>query len=375
MRLIETPLLISSLGSGRTVSSLHFGVAGQGQKVYIQSSLHADEIPGMLVTVHLREMLLRAEQEQRIRGEVILVPVANPIGLAQRVHHQILGRFELSSGENFNRHYPNFAERIWEQVRLDLGSDPLRNVARIREALRGEIARWAPETELQGLRKALMAMAVDADLVLDLHCDVEACLHFYAEEPCWPGLKPLSDLLGSEVVLLSRQAQGQSFDEALSGPWWQLAEMAQRASSAVPVPQACLSATLELRGKTDVTHELAQKDARAIMAYLIHTGAVAGEVSAPPEPKCRPTPLAGSMAVCARSPGVVVFVAEVGSMIREGDVVAQLINPISGDVGEIRAEVEGVFYARSRERYVLAGGEIGKIACAKPLRTGPLLGV
>jgi hypothetical protein len=36
--------------------------------------------------------------------------------------------------------------------------------------------------------------------------------------------------------------------------------------------------------------------------------------------------------------------------------------------------VDGVLYARIRERYVTAGGELGKIAGATPFRTGPLLG-
>jgi len=41
---------------------------------------------------------------------------------------------------------------------------------------------------------------------------------------------------------------------------------------------------------------------------------------------------------------------------------------------EVRAGVDGVFYARIRDRYVTAGCEIGKIAGATPFRTGSLLG-
>jgi hypothetical protein len=36
--------------------------------------------------------------------------------------------------------------------------------------------------------------------------------------------------------------------------------------------------------------------------------------------------------------------------------------------------VDGVFYARIRDRYITAGGEIGKIAGARAFRTGALLG-
>jgi len=49
-----------------------------------------------------------------LTGEVILVPVANPIGLAQRLDHKPMGRFELDSSENFNRHYPDLAKAVYD---------------------------------------------------------------------------------------------------------------------------------------------------------------------------------------------------------------------------------------------------------------------
>ena len=89
MQRIDHPLLSPSLGSQKTLTSFHFGKRSEGSdcgpKVYIQASLHAEELPGMLVAHHLRAMLESAETAGQIRGEIILVPVANPIGLAQRV--------------------------------------------------------------------------------------------------------------------------------------------------------------------------------------------------------------------------------------------------------------------------------------------------
>ena len=40
------------------LTSVHFGRAGSGRKVYIQAALHADEVPGMLVAQFLRSELL-----------------------------------------------------------------------------------------------------------------------------------------------------------------------------------------------------------------------------------------------------------------------------------------------------------------------------
>ena len=68
------------------LTSFHYGAAGGGKKVYIQASLHADEVPAMLVAHVLRRELERLDAEGRVRGEIMLVPAANPIGLSQVVH-------------------------------------------------------------------------------------------------------------------------------------------------------------------------------------------------------------------------------------------------------------------------------------------------
>ena len=77
----------------------------------------------------------------------------------------------------------------------------------------------------------------DADIVLDLHCDCEAALHLYTENPCWPQLEPLARLLGAEAVLLAKNSGGLSFDECLSGLWWQLAEKVAELRPERPIPQ------------------------------------------------------------------------------------------------------------------------------------------
>ena len=218
------PLPCTSLGSARTVTSLHFGTPGARPKVYIQASLHADELPGMLVAHHLRQKLAAAEAQGAIRGEVVLVPVANPIGLAQRIDHRPMGRFELNTSENFNRGYPDLAQVAFDRVGPALGGDAAENVRRVRQAVLDWLAEQTPVTELEGLRLALFRLAVDADVVLDLHCDSEAVLHLYSETACWPALEPLARWLQAQTVLVADYgAGGQPFDEQLSGLWSQLA--------------------------------------------------------------------------------------------------------------------------------------------------------
>jgi predicted deacylase len=375
MQRTDHPLLSPSLGSHKTLTSFHFGQRSTGLKIYIQASLHAEELPGMLASYHLRPLLEAAEAAGQMVGEVVLVPVSNPVGLAQRLDHKPMGRFELDSSENFNRHYPDFAKAVLPVVQDKLGADAAANVATVRAAMANYLADWTPDTELQSMRKTLLSLAHDADIVLDLHCDCEGVMHFYCEESCWPQLAPIAHFMGSQAILLARDSGGGPIDECLSGVWWRLAEALKKQGLDHPLPQGCCSTTIELRGELDVSHAYGAQDASALFAYLEHLGVLqTGNTPSIPAPLCQPTPLAGSQTLRARSPGVVVYAATPGQTLQQGDLVAEVINPIEGVAEEVRAGVNGVFYARIRDRYVTAGCEIGKIAGPTPFRTGPLLG-
>lgn len=378
MQRTEHLLLSPSLGSQKTLVSFQFGSARARPKVYLQASLHAEELPGMLVAHYLRTHLEAADREGRLVGQVVLVPAANPIGLAQRLNHKAMGRFDLDTAQNFNRHYPDLALPVLDDVKSRLGADAQTNVTTVRQSVGRWLDAWQPLTELDSLRRQLLLLSHDADVVIDLHCDWEAALHLYSEEACWPPLEPLARWLGCEAVLLARESGGGPFDERLSGLWWQLAEHLSAAGSPAPLPQGCASTTVELRGESDVSHEHASQDAAALMAYLEHLGVV--RVTTPKDPPplpCTPTPLAGSQTLRSPVPGVLVFLAQPGQTLAVGDVVAEVIDPTAAGqsrVHPICAEVAGVLYARVKERYIVAGGEVGKIAGRIPFRSGDLLG-
>jgi predicted deacylase len=379
MQRIDHALLSPSLGSHKTLTSFHFGQpadrAKGGLKIYIQASLHAEELPGMLAAYHLRPLLEAAEAAGQIVGEVVLVPVSNPIGLSQRLDHKPMGRFELDTSENFNRHYPDFAKEVLPAIQGKLGADAAANVATVRAAMADYLAAWTPDTELKSMRKTLLTLAHDADIVLDLHCDCEGVMHFYCEETCWPQLAPIAHFMGSQAILLAKDSGGGPIDECLSGAWWRLAEALKKQGLDHPLPQGCCTTTIELRGELDVTHAYATQDAQAIFAYLEHLGVLqTGNTRQVPAALCQPTPLAGSETLRAKGPGVVVYAAEPGQILKKGDLVAEVINPIDQVADKVLAGVDGVFYARIRDRYVTTGCEIGKIAGATAFRTGPLLG-
>ncbi len=369
MRTVQHALPSSSSGLCRTLRSLHFGPATSGRKVYVQASLHADEIPAMLVAQHLREQLLQLEAAGLIDGEIVLVPMANPIGLSQDLQGTLFGRFDLSTGVNFNRHYKHLTAPLLERLKGRLGSDAAANVEAIRAASRDLLGEWEATTETEVLKKTLQTLACDADIVLDLHCDNQAVLHLYTGTPLADQVMPLSAQIGAEAVLLARMSGDDPFDESLSRIWWELAEQLP----AHPIPNACVAITVELRGETQVEHGLAEQDAAALVAYLQQAGHIGGTPRAAPPARCAATPLEGVEPIAAPHAGLLVFKKEPGEQVQAGDVVVELIDPNTDQRTELKATVSGMLFARVARRYASRGMRVAKIAGAKAFRSGKLL--
>ena len=137
-------IALSPLAPGASLSlTVHrFGEAGARPLVYVQASLHADEIPGMIAAHHLRERLTALRPRAGSRARSSWCPSANPIGLAQRVLGSHVGRFNLADGINFNRGYPYLVPKAAERIDGKLTGDAEANVRLIREALRAELDAW-----------------------------------------------------------------------------------------------------------------------------------------------------------------------------------------------------------------------------------------
>jgi predicted deacylase len=98
----------------------------------------------------------------------------------------------------------------------------------------------------------------------------------------------------------------------------------------------------------------------------------AGAVAVPAQ-GCAPTPLEGTQRVDAPHSGMLVYRREVGDAVRAGDVVADLIDPVTGETTPLSAQVDGVLFTRLSHRYVIRGMNVAKIAGATPFRSGSLL--
>ena len=370
MRHLTHDLLSPVPGTARQIHSFHYGPENGACKIYIQSSLHADELPGMLVSWYLKQRLAELENAGQLLGEIVVVPVANPIGLEQVLMDIPLGRYELESGQNFNRWFVDAAQQVGDEIEPLLTADANHNVGLIRKHLRAALLARTGATQLESQRLALQRLACDADMVLDLHCDFESVEHLYTTPEAWSQVEPLSRYLGAQASLLATDSGGQSFDECFTLVWWQLQ---QRFERRFPIPLGSFSVTLELRGQGDVNHALGSRDCQALISYLMQYGAIAGEPAPAPELIYPATPLAAVEPVATPVGGLLVFCTLPGEYVEAGQLIAEVIDPISDVVTPVHAANAGLMYARSLRRMATAGMVIAHVAGTEPLRSGYLL--
>jgi predicted deacylase len=278
-------------GSARHIVVHRFGTPGARPKFYLQAAIHANELPGAMALHHLMPMLVKADNAGRIAGEIVVVPTVNPIGLAQLVGNQHLGRYELLGRDNFNRNWPDLSGAVATSIGNKLGSDEAQNSAVIRKAALSALAAMQPMNELQTLRVEIMKLAVDADVVLDLHCDQVAALHLFISRRDWPGAaEALAADIGAVATMYNEPFPiALTFSGVNGALWARLAEMFPDAK----IAQACLSATIEYRSQHDVNDRLGAADAANLYRFMQRRGAISGRAAPAPALKAKASPIAG----------------------------------------------------------------------------------
>lgn len=352
----------ATLGTQRILKAHHFGEQGARPKVYLQAGLHADEWPGFLVLNSLIKLLKDADEKGLIQGEIIIVPVANPIGLAQNFHGYIPGRFAFSDGGgNFNRNWPQLGEKVKKRLKGEVSADGQENVSLVRSIMAQELAALPENTELQGMKKTLLALSMDADEVLDLHCSGEASMHAYVAQEFEEHFKPLLALLGAKVGLSELETGAASFDETNVSVWRTL-----KSDYAHLIPWGCRSLTVELRGENDISDEYATQDAQALFAYLVLRNVIAGEAPVIDDSAVVYYPLDAMDLVKTPSAGIVCYRKNIGATVEAGEVIGEVVDLMADDVDASRyplvARADGVFFARVQRRLVVRGESIAKIA-------------
>jgi predicted deacylase len=351
-----------SPGTSRQLTVFRYGRPGARPKAYLHAGMHADEPPGMLVLHHLCCLLDAADAGGTIRGEIVVVPLANPIGLDQTVNTTRTGRHELRSGTNFNRGFPDLRARLIERVSGELTHDAAANVTLIQQALRQLQAESQSTGELQHLQATLQQLAIDADFVIDLHCDDEAEAYLMARKALWPLAREMAADVGVAWLMESGASEQGSlcFDESCLAPWEALRSAV---GPAFPVPLGCLAVCFEMRGINQVDDAMNRRDAAGLFNYLTRQGLIAGGVTPALIDHVEVVP--AYEYVNAPKGGLAVHAVPLGSRVQPGDLVAHLIDPTEPDAARartpLRASVAGAVISRSLTGQVATGDFIAMI--------------
>jgi uncharacterized protein len=317
--------VLNDAGQPAVVRAYRLAGNGDGPRVHLQAGVHADEIAGMLLLHKLLPMLRDAQEAGILRGTVTVVPQANPLGLTQFCQGRLVGRFHEGTNRNFNRHFT-------------------------------ESAAAQPTTSVGIWQKALLDLALDAQIVLDLHTDAEALPYVYVHRRFWPVAGDLVDALAPDLAIVWDDEEDSAFEGAVVSHWVRNKQTEGR-----------LVATLELRGQGDVSDELADRDAQGLYAFLCRRGVVDKHVERT-EWRGEMVPIAHMETVLAPAAGIVVYERELGARLEAGERFARIVarpgDPSSEHI--LYAPQAGRFVTASRERLIVQGEVAAKLTGSAP---------
>ena len=343
-------------------------------RVHLQAALHADEQPGTMVLHHLLPMLRDAETAGKLHARFTIFPSVNPLGLATRVLRRHIGRYDLETGVNFNRRWPDLYPQIAEAIAGKLTADSKANIARIRTAVGAWLDSQQAATAAQKLRLAVMKSAHDADIVLDLHCDDESLIHIFTSPELMPGLQDLADRMGAAATLTAEDSGGGSFDEVLPS----LYRKAQRDNPDFPIPMGAETATLEYRGQADTHDATGIKDAQGLFDFFATRGLIDASPTAV-EPMPAATPFEATEVLRADRPGLLAYRVGLGDRVKKGDIVADIVAMDGPEAflarTPLRSGTDGFILSRASAKYAVTGTSVAKIVGTEilPTRAGGYL--
>ena len=354
-----------SPGAEFKVPVYRFGTPRARPKAYLQAALHADEQPGMMALFHLIDLLRDLDAKGLIQGEIIVIPAVNPFGLAQITHHTHLGRYHAPLGQNYNRGWPSLTTGLADAVADQLNDDEDQNVQIIRKALAARIDSLPQTRSFDAWRKQILRLAYDADMVLDLHCDEPSLVHIFIMPQLIPAWHDLSAWIGAAATLTAEDSGGGSFDEVFPTPWVQL----QRAFPDHPIPLATGAATLEFRGRADVSDTQGLHDAQNLLGFLSGRGMIADKPQEAPALLAEASPLEATTYIRMLRPGLLSYDIQLGDHVKAGQHVASLIamDTIPHERVSITAPIDGQILSTNSEKYVRPGDSVAKIVGAEVL--------
>ena len=310
----QTSIVGDTPGAATTLYWYTVGPVDAPTRVHLQAALHADEQPGTMALHHLLPRLRDADAAGQVNAHFTIFPSVNPLGLATATLRHHIGRYDLQTGINYNRRWPDLFPLVEKAIAGKLGADGKANVSIIRKAVADWIDAQRPVSAVERLRMLVLKSAAAADIVLDLHCDDDSLKHIFTSPELMPGLQDLADWMGVAATLTAEDSGGGSFDEVLPS----LFRNAQLANPHHPVPPAAEAATLEYRGRADSFDELGETDAAGLFGFFASRGLISADAGDRPQPAPGPTPFEATEVLRADAPGLLAYRVQLGERVTRG---------------------------------------------------------
>jgi predicted deacylase len=276
MQFTQSSLIVGELATGQELRVPVYHLAAKdpsAPKVFLQANVHGAEVQGNAVIFQLMKQL----EAMDVRGEITLLPLANPLGINQKSGEFTLGRFDPITGVNWNREYLDHQIDIpnWYSEHCHLSDELLNQAFRLQliASCQAHLANPWGVTTGKRLAISLQMLAHQADIVIDLHTGPKSCKHLYCPEYDQSSAKFFS----IPYSLIMPNSFGGAMDEAAFCPWWELVEYAATQERELNV--AVSAFTLELASQERIDMDDAREDALGILAYLSHRGVMADQVA------------------------------------------------------------------------------------------------
>jgi len=187
-------IVLRKLPTGHAMTAPVFVCRGRDERpvAYIQANVHGAELQGNAAILALFDILER----ETPRGSLVLVPRVNPVAANQQIGDYVSGVYDLHTGANFNRSYlyltgpSRSSSACYVDVEAFAHANRNATVGEIRSnfrqalkaalgAVREESRTWGLDARLE-IALAIQELAVEADVVFDLHTGDRAPRYLYA---------------------------------------------------------------------------------------------------------------------------------------------------------------------------------------------------
>lgn len=315
-------IIVGEVANGLPLSIPVYRIEGDGTgpSVYIQANMHGAEIQGNAVIYQLLEQI----KHLKIRGDITLVPYANPIGCNQKSGEFTLGRFDPITGTNWNRmyHCNNHLAAQFATEYAHSDDDTLKTAFRaalindVEQQLSGPAYRV---TTGKRIALNLQKLAHQADIVLDLHTGPISSQHLY----CPDYAKQSAHYFNIPHVLFIPSDFDGAMDEASFCPWWQLTEQLAKQGREFNVQVEAF--TVELGSQEKIDLSVALDDANSILSYLNYKQVFKEAPHKPKVMKRFGCNLNDYIAYYAPIGGMVEYLAPLGEHIKAGQPIANIL--------------------------------------------------